>query len=43
MGPKPMTCIIMKKEFGTLTCTQGEQHVTMKAEIRVMFLPAEVQ
>ena len=28
-----MTCIIMKKEFGTLTCTQGEQHVNMKAEI----------
>lgn len=28
-----MTCIIMKKEFGTLTRTQGEQHVDMKAEI----------
>lgn len=38
-----MTCIIMKKEFGTLTCTQGEQQVTMKAEVMVMLLPAELQ
>ena len=43
MGPNPMTGVLIKREFWTLTCTQGEQHVNMKAEIRVILLPAKVQ